>query len=613
MRNFKKWLAVCIAIVLVLTPNLFVFAGEPEARNLSVFRVDGDDAFLARALHGRGTVPREGQRLSLGNVMQTGLDTQVYMQLDAASIVKQDEFTYVAVSAAGNLLSLSVLRGSALVDVAEMEPGQTLETRIGSTVMSVRGTIFTAAIREGGATVITMLSGEGAVLIGGAEEEIPLAQGYVFWAHDVEAHETFELRPIDPFAMSLFELQEVQNRSEYLLEIGTITPAMQAQLQGLINNRQIERDNRRQTQYAAFADFHGDALQVISETPVPHVEQALAFVSGQQTVSANMYNSFAIRDGSLLAWGQNWDGGFGDGAASLSPIYILDNVIAVSAGSNHTAVIRGDGSLWTWGANSSGQLGDGSTIPRNHPVRILDDVIAVSAGHGHTAAIRSDGSLWTWGSNWSGQLGDGTTTARYSPTRIIDNVSYVTVGRNHTVAIRDDGSLWAWGANWNSELGDGTATARYSPIRIMDNVVAVSAGSYHTVAVRTDGSLWAWGANWNGEVGDGTTTAHHSPVRIMDNVVAVSASTMLTTAIRSDGSLWSWGWNGNGQLGNGTTTRSLIPVRIMENVTYVSAGPYHSIAVRSDGSVWAWGANSFGQLGDGTTVNRLSPVQVIFP
>ena len=269
MKSLSKKLLMVYLAVMLLIPNLHVFAKEPAARTLSVFRVDGDDAFLARALGGRGTEPREGQRLNLGNVMQTGLDTQVYMQLDAASIVKQDEMTYVAVSAAGNLLSLSVLRGSALVDVRDMEPEHRLETRIGSTVMSVRGTIFTASIRDNGVTVITMLSGEGAVFVPDGTGEVmerPLEAGYVFWAHDAEAVDAFDLRPIDPQAMNLFELREVLYRSEYLLEIGTITPEMQAQLPGLINQRQQERTTRLEARQTALSDFDGAP---IAQAPLP--------------------------------------------------------------------------------------------------------------------------------------------------------------------------------------------------------------------------------------------------------------------------------------------------------------------------------------------------------
>ena len=246
---FKKWLALCLAVLIFAAPNMHVFAQEPTARNLSVFRVEGDDAFLTWGLGGRGMEPRSGQRLSAGNVMSTGFDTQVYMQLDADSIVKMDEQTQVTVNAAGNRLSLSVSSGSALIEVAQQAPGHILDTRIGSTVMSVRGTLFIAGMRESGAAVFTMLSGEGVVYVadetGAVVVEQPLRAGYVFWAYDYVVPEDFAILPVDLQTMNLFELRETWNYREYLLEIGTITPAMQQQLPLMIDLRETERVEER--------------------------------------------------------------------------------------------------------------------------------------------------------------------------------------------------------------------------------------------------------------------------------------------------------------------------------------------------------------------------------
>ena len=240
MRILLRSITVQLVILSLLVPGLTVFAQEPEARILSVYRVDGDDAFLTWGLGGRGVEPRSGQRLGAGNVMSTGLDTQVYMLLDRASIVKMDELSQVSVVAAGDRLALTVSSGSALVEVAEQAPGQTLETRIGSTVMTVRGTLFVASLRDTGAAVFTMLSGEGVVQVideaGVVQLEQPLRAGYVFSVDDAAvADSRVEVRPVSLRAMSTFELQETWNYREYLIEVGTLTPAMQQELPQLID------------------------------------------------------------------------------------------------------------------------------------------------------------------------------------------------------------------------------------------------------------------------------------------------------------------------------------------------------------------------------------------
>ncbi|MCL2193819.1 MAG: InlB B-repeat-containing protein, partial [Treponema sp.] len=165
----------------------------------------------------------------------------------------------------------------------------------------------------------------------------------------------------------------------------------------------------------------------------------------------------------------------------------------ISAGTDHTAVVKMDGTLWAWGGNASGQLGDGTTTGRNGPVQIQSGMTWASvsaggiAGASHSVAIRSDGTLWGWGHSAWGQRGDGTTTNRNTPVRVGMATNWISVaaGGAHTIAIRSDGSLWAWGRNRSGQIGDGTTTNRNTPVRIgtATNWASVSAGLDHTVAV----------------------------------------------------------------------------------------------------------------------------------
>ena len=254
----------------------------------------------------------------------------------------------------------------------------------------------------------------------------------------------------------------------------------------------------------------------------------IRILSDVVAVSAGAQHTMVIRaDGSLWAWGSNDWGQLGDGTTTnrYNPVRIMEDVVAISTNGFHSMALRNDGSVWIWGSNNNSRLGIEATEPneRNpNPTRIIDDVVAIYAGVDHSMALRNDGSLWTWGGNGFGQLGNGSTTAWNEgisqPVRIIDNVSAISAHDGYTMAIRTDGSLWAWGWNRYGQLGDGTTTNRHSPIRIMENVVVVSVGQSHALAVRTDGSLWAWGDNWTGQLGDGTTTSRHRPVQVLQNI-----------------------------------------------------------------------------------------------
>ena len=343
-------------------------------------------------------------------------------------------------------------------------------------------------------------------------------------------------------------------------------------------------------------------------------------------VAAGWDHTVAVKtDGTLWAWGNNYDGELGDGTTvnKSNPVQIgtATNWQSVAAGGSHTVAVKTDGTLWAWGYNSDGQLGDGTTGSKSSPVQIgtATNWQSVATGKNHTVAVKADGTLWAWGYNYFGQLGDGTTGNKSSPVQIGTATNWQTVAASgvHTVAVKRDGTLWAWGYNSDGQLGDGTTGNKSSSVQIgtATNWQAVAASDDHTVAVKTDGTLWTWGYNGFGELGDGTTGNKSGPVQIgaATNWQAVAAGDYYTVAVKTDGTLWAWGDNASGQLGDGTTGNKSSPVQMgtATNWQSVAAGYSHTVAVKTDGTLWAWGNNYYGQLGDGTTGgNKSSPVRM---
>ena len=373
--------------------------------------------------------------------------------------------------------------------------------------------------------------------------------------------------------------------------------------------------------------------------PVKILDGASVIVSTPVIGDSDGRHMIIKTDGSLWGWGRNGSGELGDGTTEYcsSSVKIMDDVIFVSLGDEHTVAIRADGSLWGWGSNSNGQIGSGDGSDNIlSPVKIMDSVASVSAGTHwtmYTMAVKTDGSLWGWGANIAGQLGDGTTEERHLPVKIMDDVASVSTGQGQTMAIKTDGSLWAWGANTTGQLGDGTRTDRYSPVKIMTDVTSVAMGGSYSMAVKKDGGLWAWGANeytygvygdqHGSRLGDGTRTDQLSPVKIMDSVASVSIGYGNNMAIKTDGSLWVWGNNfydhPTGQSDDYYNDRNM-PMKVMDNVAAASTGiffdtyyftHFYTMAIKTDGSLWAWGFNERGQLGDGTNVSTNTPVKIM--
>jgi trimeric autotransporter adhesin len=196
-----------------------------------------------------------------------------------------------------------------------------------------------------------------------------------------------------------------------------------------------------------------------------------AGLSNVAAISAGKDESLALkRDGSLVLWG----------LGNKPPE--TNNMVAVSAGLHSTDLaLRADSTVCEWMIRAAST---NSTVPAG-----LSNVVAISAGCNHSLALKRDGTVVGWGANGSGQAtGIATTVNPYFGSgpgvlrgQALTNVVAVAAGEDFSLVLRFDGTLVAWGDLFGVQPAVVPTGLR--------NVVAIAAGPDFCLAITTNSSL----------------------------------------------------------------------------------------------------------------------------
>jgi alpha-tubulin suppressor-like RCC1 family protein len=318
-------------------------------------------------------------------------------------------------------------------------------------------------------------------------------------------------------------------------------------------------------------------------------------VNWQSISCGRNYNSAIKTDGTLWLWGI----GVSSSQQAMTP-YVINadtNWSRVYAGAGLTFAIK-DGSLWAWG---SGYIGNGAVETVADPVQVGTDTNWVKVSHGtggnHIIGLQADGTIWSWGNNTEGTLGNGTMfTNELEPTMIGTDTDWIDVatGNNHSLALKSDGTLWGWGKNNFNQLNISSFRSLV-PVQIGNAnnwvVIADTMGDF-SLGIQSDGTLWAWGDNEHGQAGVGTFSNVSTITQVGSDSdwFDIVGGLRHSVARKFNGEVWSWGGNDRGQLGVGNAVvsfdlNSLSVDDVQQPNTIISLYPNPSSSVVTIGGV----------------------------
>ena len=234
-------------------------------------------------------------------------------------------------------------------------------------------------------------------------------------------------------------------------------------------------------------------------------------------------------------------------------------VVALSAGANHSCGLRADGSAICWGRNGEGQVLPSSLTDA---AKLAGPFISVATGDRHSCGLRPTGVAVCWGSDSHGQVSG-------VPMPNLLNGPFVELsgGSDFTCGRKSDGTLTCWG-NYENTLPPGAGR----------QFIDVAAGALHGCGLMANGDAYCWGGNSTGAAPSYTSSAPS----VAGPFITLAAGNAFTCGLRANAELQCWG-------------SGLTATPPAGSFIALAAGSSHACALSANGSAQCWGDSAHGK------------------